>query len=97
MPPELVERVRAALDGAGHGHVRIVVSGGFDAERIERFEALAVPVDSYGVTADGDARGPRAGPQARASTAGRLAEMLRVSESFTSSASTGTGEDRRMR
>ena len=29
--------------------VRIVVSGGFDAERIRAFEAAGVPVDSYGV------------------------------------------------
>lgn len=47
--PRLVEKVRAALDAAGCGHVRIVVSGGFDAERIGRFEAAGVPVDAYGV------------------------------------------------
>jgi nicotinate phosphoribosyltransferase len=47
--PQLVQRVRDALDGAGHERVRIVVSGGFDAERIRRFEALGAPVDSYGV------------------------------------------------
>ena len=47
--PRLVERVRRALDDAGHGRVRIVVSGGFDAERIREFEALGAPVDSYGV------------------------------------------------
>jgi len=29
--------------------VRIVVSGGFDAARIRRFEAAGVPVDAYGV------------------------------------------------
>jgi nicotinate phosphoribosyltransferase len=46
---ELVRRVREALDAAGHAHVRIVVSGGFTAEKIERFEALGTPVDSYGV------------------------------------------------
>jgi nicotinate phosphoribosyltransferase len=46
---ELVRRVRAALDAAGHGRVRIVVSGGFDAEKIARFEAAGVPVDAYGV------------------------------------------------
>src|SRR5437763_1966826 len=34
--PVLVGRVRAALDEAGHGHVRIVVSGGFDAAKIRR-------------------------------------------------------------
>jgi nicotinate phosphoribosyltransferase len=47
--PQLVEKVRAALDEAGHEHVRIVVSGGFTAERIHRFEEAGVPVDAYGV------------------------------------------------
>jgi nicotinate phosphoribosyltransferase len=47
--PELARRVRSALDGAGHEAVRIVASGGFDASRIERFEAERAPVDSYGV------------------------------------------------
>src|SRR3712207_3970619 len=46
--PELVERVRAALDAAGHERVKIVVSGGFDAARIRKFEELGAPVDSYG-------------------------------------------------
>ena len=45
----LVHAVRDALDAAGHGHVRIVVSGGFDADRIRAFEATGVPVDAYGV------------------------------------------------
>jgi nicotinate phosphoribosyltransferase len=45
----LVRRVREALDDAGHRDVKIVVSGGFDAERIRSFEAQGVPVDSYGV------------------------------------------------
>jgi nicotinate phosphoribosyltransferase len=45
----LVQKVRAALDAAGHERVRIVVSGGFDAERIRRFEAADMPVDAYGV------------------------------------------------
>jgi nicotinate phosphoribosyltransferase len=47
--PLLTRRVRAALDGAGHEHVRIVVSGGFDAQKITRFEAEGTPVDAYGV------------------------------------------------
>jgi nicotinate phosphoribosyltransferase len=47
--PELVHAVRDALDAAGHDHVRIVVSGGFKAERIRSFEAAGVPVDAYGV------------------------------------------------
>lgn len=46
---ELARRVRRALDDAGHGHVRIVASGGFDADRIARFEAAGAPVDAYGV------------------------------------------------
>ena len=45
----LVENVRSALDRAGHPDVRIVVSGGFDAERIRAFEDGGVPVDAYGV------------------------------------------------
>jgi nicotinate phosphoribosyltransferase len=45
----LVHKVRDALDGDGFEHVKIVVSGGFTAEKIERFERLDVPVDSYGV------------------------------------------------
>jgi nicotinate phosphoribosyltransferase len=47
--PLLARKVRTALDDAGHEHVRIVVSGGFDAEKIARFEAEGTPVDAYGV------------------------------------------------
>jgi nicotinate phosphoribosyltransferase len=47
--PTLVRKVRAELDAAGHPNVRIVVSGGFDAQRIREFEAQDVPVDAYGV------------------------------------------------
>ncbi len=47
--PQLVRNVRSALDDGGFEHVRIVVSGGFNAEKIRRFEAEGVPVDSYGV------------------------------------------------
>jgi nicotinate phosphoribosyltransferase len=47
--PELAAAVREALDAAGHRRVRIVVSGGFDAAKIARFEAAGAPVDSYGV------------------------------------------------
>ena len=47
--PRLVEKVRGALDGAGHPDVRIVASGGFTAERIREFEAAGVAVDAYGV------------------------------------------------
>jgi len=45
----LVEKVRQALDAEGFGHVRVIVSGGFTAERIAAFEATEVPVDSYAV------------------------------------------------
>src|SRR5579875_1577821 len=47
--PRLVEKVRAALDREGFEQVKIVASGGFDAERIAQFEAAGVPVDAYGV------------------------------------------------
>jgi nicotinate phosphoribosyltransferase len=47
--PKLVERVREALDAAGHERVKIVASGGFDSAKIRRFEELGAPVDSYGV------------------------------------------------
>jgi nicotinate phosphoribosyltransferase len=47
--PELVRKVRSALDAEGFERVQIVVSGGFDAARIRRFEADDVPVDVYGV------------------------------------------------
>ncbi len=47
--PELVRLVRSALDEAGYSRVRIVVSGGFNADRIREFERQLVPVDVYGV------------------------------------------------
>jgi nicotinate phosphoribosyltransferase len=47
--PELVKEIRARLDRAGHAHVRIVVSGGLDPERIARFCAAGAPVDAFGV------------------------------------------------
>ena len=46
---ELVRLVREGLDAAGHRHVHIVVSGGFDADKIAAFERDAAPVDAYGV------------------------------------------------
>jgi nicotinate phosphoribosyltransferase len=45
----LVWKVRDALDGARHGDVRIVVSGGFTVDKIREFEDKSVPVDAYGV------------------------------------------------
>lgn len=47
--PELVHNVRNALDKEGFNHVKILVSGGFDAERVAHFESLNVPVDAYAV------------------------------------------------
>src|SRR5919198_166447 len=47
--PRLVWKVRRALDEEGFGHIRVIVSGGFHADRIAAFEAAKVPVDSYAV------------------------------------------------
>ncbi len=47
--PELVRLTRESLDEAGFPEVKIVVSGGFTADRIRAFEADGVPVDAYGV------------------------------------------------
>ncbi len=47
--PQLVWNVRRALDGEGFHHVKIVVSGGFNVEKIRLFEEQGVPVDAYGV------------------------------------------------
>jgi nicotinate phosphoribosyltransferase len=45
----LVSKVREALDRDGFERVKIVVSGGFDVDKIKGFEERGVPVDSYGV------------------------------------------------
>jgi nicotinate phosphoribosyltransferase len=47
--PQLVRYVRDYLNTAGHSDVKIIVSGGFKAEKIREFERLGVPVDAYGV------------------------------------------------
>ncbi len=47
--PDLVKEVRARLDQAGYPWVKIVVSGGVDAERIRLFREQGAPVDSFGV------------------------------------------------
>jgi len=47
--PDLVRECRARLDQAGFSHVKIIVSGGFDPERIRFFKEAAAPVDSYAV------------------------------------------------
>ena len=46
---ELVWNVRRALDAEGFHHVKIVISGGFNAERVARFRQLGVPFDAVGV------------------------------------------------
>ncbi|TFB25077.1 nicotinate phosphoribosyltransferase [Filobacillus milosensis] len=47
--PQLIFALRDALDQEGFNHVKIVASGGFNEEKIKRFESLGVPVDMYGV------------------------------------------------
>ncbi|MGI6092477.1 MAG: nicotinate phosphoribosyltransferase [Veillonellaceae bacterium] len=47
--PQLVFNVRSALDAEGFNHVKIMVSGGFNAERIAQYEKAKVPVDIYAV------------------------------------------------
>jgi len=47
--PQLVRGVRQALDAGGFQHVKIVVSGGFNVEKITAFETEGVPVDAYAV------------------------------------------------
>jgi nicotinate phosphoribosyltransferase len=47
--PQLIRRLRRALDDGGFPGVGIVVSGGFTAAKIRRFEAEDVPVVGYGV------------------------------------------------
>lgn len=46
---ELVWNVRKALDKEGFDYVKIIVSSGFNPERIRAFEAEHVPVDTYAV------------------------------------------------
>jgi len=47
--PQLVFNVRRALDAEGFSNVRIVVSGGFTAQKIRDFERGSVPVAAYAV------------------------------------------------
>jgi nicotinate phosphoribosyltransferase len=46
---DMVKEVRANLDQAGHGHVKIFVSGGFTPKRISYFKEKGAPVDGFGV------------------------------------------------
>jgi nicotinate phosphoribosyltransferase len=45
----LAEKVREALDREGFSHVKIIVSGGFNADKIAFFEQQKAPVDIYAV------------------------------------------------
>lgn len=47
--PELVFKARKTLDKEGFNYVKIVVSSGFDEEKIKRFIKLKVPFDAVGV------------------------------------------------
>nr|WP_027121561.1 nicotinate phosphoribosyltransferase [Mycoplasma leonicaptivi] len=47
--PEQIFRLRSALDSVGANKYKIVVSSGFDENKIALFEKLNVPVDYYGV------------------------------------------------
>lgn len=47
--PELVIRLRDALDSEGFEQVKILVSGGFNPKKISRFVELDVPFDGVGV------------------------------------------------
>jgi len=47
--PDLVKEVRARLDQEGYDHVKIVVSGGLNPERITYFKDMGAAVDSYAV------------------------------------------------
>jgi nicotinate phosphoribosyltransferase len=46
---DLVHEVRARLDQEGYHHVRIVISGGLNPDRIRYFKEAGAPVDSYAV------------------------------------------------
>ena len=46
---DLVHEIRARLDQAGYDHVKIVVSGGLNPDRIRYFKDSGAPVDSFAV------------------------------------------------
>ncbi|MGY6171744.1 nicotinate phosphoribosyltransferase [Candidatus Mycoplasma pogonae] len=47
--PNQIKNLRKALDENGGEHVRIIVSSGFNPEKIKYFETENTPVDAYGV------------------------------------------------
>ena len=46
---DLVKEIRARLDLEGFQHVRIIISGGLNPERIRNFKEAGAPVDSFAV------------------------------------------------
>jgi nicotinate phosphoribosyltransferase len=46
---ELCRKARKCFDEAGFSHIKIVISSGFDEERIRHFVKLGVPFDAVGV------------------------------------------------
>ncbi len=46
---DLVTEVRARLDQAGYRHVKIIISGGLNPDRIANFKERGAPVDSFAV------------------------------------------------
>jgi len=49
--PNLIKSLRGALDKVGANDVKIIVSSGFNADTIDKFENASTPVDIYGVGA----------------------------------------------
>ena len=47
--PILIKALREALDNEGFNHVQIIVSSGFDVDKIELFKKYDAPVDVYNV------------------------------------------------
>ena len=45
----LIKALRKALDEKGYNHVKIVVSSGFDLEKVKLFTKENAPVDTYGI------------------------------------------------
>jgi len=47
--PELVFNARKTFDELGLNDLKIIVSGGFDLEKVKVFQAIKAPVDMYGI------------------------------------------------
>jgi len=47
--PELCRKARKAFDAAGFSHIKIIISGGFDEEKIRHFVKINVPFDAVGI------------------------------------------------